>query len=174
MTLVVDRLRTYFVNETNGMHVEMHRWYSTNDLFKWLELDSIIQQTLLEKRMRAIRVYRPPSYLNFEEHQLTMRRYEEDLIRKGVSSLKRCLNDAMEVMIDDGLLRKHRHTSVFIQPTEKLFRQGEVRVWKYEETMDMAYLLVEQRDSLQKKLNHLNYLIGCLKYVAQNNAFKQV
>lgn len=92
-------------------------------------------------------------------------------MREAVA-VKRRLSEAMAIMIGEGLLYKHKFTTMFVQPTKKLLNNGEILTWKYEQAMDLAYLLKERRDILKKKLDHLAYLLYSLKMMAEHNAYK--
>ena len=72
------------------------------------------------------------------------------------------------------LIGRHKLTSIFVRPTEKIFSEEFSTNSMYEEAMRVAVLLKEHRDSLERKVDHMSYLLETLKVVRGHSFNKQM
>jgi hypothetical protein len=74
----------------------------------------------------------------------------------------------------ENLIVKHALTSTFVRPTEKIFSDKFSVNSMYEEAMNLAVMLKKHRDILERKVEHLSYLLDTIRIVRDHTFNKQI
>lgn len=99
LSLLVDRIRAFFMEQAEAKRDQENIWYSYNELLKWVSSDRVFEQAQFEARQRLMRLYRPPIHSKPEERAAFVFNEEEVLKKRQLSSLNRRLGEAVNVMI---------------------------------------------------------------------------